>query len=97
MVRLILNWIYTFLNRSQRDIKARLYIHKPYADDLLEKVWAKELGIPTSNFMRTIYKPTGYLAKKRPSYMGCLRLEVLKSTKEMRKIIFWINLPVDYY
>ncbi|MBI5004380.1 helix-turn-helix domain-containing protein [Candidatus Kaiserbacteria bacterium] len=96
MVRVMLLWMKQFLGLHTSEIRARLYIHKPYAHEQCEEYWAERTGIPRANFGKTIYKPTGLLIKKRPNYKGCLRIETGK-TAHLRKMLFWTNMMVEYY
>lgn len=96
MMYVMLLWMRQFLGLSVSDIKARLYIHKPYAHERCEEYWAEQTKIPLANFGKTIYKPTGLLIKKRPDYKGCLRIETGK-TAHLRKMLFWTNMLVEYY
>lgn len=91
MISLMVKWVEMFLSIPRVQQKARLYIHKPYAHENLEKKWAALLEIPLGNFQKTIYKPTGLLVKKRPQYKGCLRLEIGR-VRFMRKMQYWQNL-----
>jgi len=96
MMYVMLLWMRQFLGLGVSDVRARLYIHKPYAHEQCEKYWAEQTSIPLSNFGKTIYKPTGLLIKKRPNYKGCLRIETGK-TAHLRKMLFWTNMLVEYY
>ena len=91
MVNVMLTWIEKFWNIPRTAINMRLYSHKPYAHEGCEEKWAKELSVPLSNFLKTIYKPTGLLIKKRPNYKGCLRVELGKVTN-LRKMLFLQNM-----
>ncbi len=76
MMQVMILWIEQFLKIPRRELKVRLFIHRPYAHEQCEKQWSERLRIPISNFQKTIYKPTGRLVKKRPDYRGCLRIEI---------------------
>jgi hypothetical protein len=96
MIDFMLLWVEKFFGISRRDIRVRLYIHKPYAHENCEGFWSRKIGVPLCNFQKTIYKPTGLLVKKRPNYKGCLRIEISK-TVLLRKMIFWQSMLVDEY
>jgi len=96
MISLMLSWIEKFFGVRRSAIKVRLYTHKPFAHERPEEWWSKEIGVPLSNFQKTIYKPTGLLVKKRPNYKGCLRIE-LGSTTRLRKMQFWQRMLVEHY
>lgn len=96
MIKLMVVWIERFLGVSKSDIKARLFTHKPFAQENNEKYWSDTSGIPLENFRKTIYKPTGLLVKKHPNYKGCLRIELGKVVY-LRKIAFWQKMMVEYY
>lgn len=97
MMKVMIFWVEQFLDRKRKNMFARLYMHKPYIHEEWEKYWAQEINISIKNFKKTTYKPTGLLVKKRPNYKGCLRLELPKSTKDFKKIVFWCNMLVEYY
>lgn len=96
MMLFMVHWIERFLRVPVEQIKARLYIHKPYAQENCEHFWSVRLGIPTQSFQKTIYKPTGLLIKKRPNYKGCLRIVVDKKNLRL-KMLFWQNMMIDEY
>lgn len=96
MVNLMLAWVECFLGWSRSIVKARLYIHKPYAHENCEGFWQKRISIPIENFQRTIYKPTGLLVKKRPNYKGCLRVHIDK-VAFLKKTLFWQSMLIDEY
>lgn len=96
MIQLMLAWMNIFLGLRKEDIKARLYIHKPYANEDCEGYWSQETGIPRQNFGTTIYKPTGLLIKKRPGYRGCLRIEA-GGVVALRKYLYWQEMMLKDY
>lgn len=96
MVESMVRWINDFLGVEPTYIKARLYIHKPYAHERLESFWSQRTHIPLENFFKTIYKPTFLLIKKRPNYKGCLRLE-LGQRAMLLKMLFWQNMLIKHY
>lgn len=96
MIVVMLDWMEKFLQVERTQVGARLYLHKPYAHENCELYWSNSIKIPLSNFRRTIYKPTGLLIKKRPSYMGCLRIEVGK-VAYFRKYTFWQKMLLVEY
>lgn len=96
MVSVMLNWMERFFKIHRREVNARLYIHKPYAHENCEAHWSRAIGIPIGNFRKTIYKPTGLLVKKRPGYMGCLRIEMGK-VSYFRKYVFWQAMMLEDY
>ncbi|HEY4526999.1 MAG TPA: hypothetical protein VJK53_04115 [Candidatus Paceibacterota bacterium] len=94
MMRYMVVWTETFLKLPRINMKARLYIHKPYAHENLERYWSARLEVPMKNFRKTIYKPTGLLVKKRPGYKGCLKIIVDKTSLRL-KMLFWQNMLVE--
>jgi hypothetical protein len=96
MIELMLSWIEKFFNVPRSAVKVRLFIHKPYAHECCELWWSRKILIPTTNFQKTIYKPTGLLVKKRLEYKGCLRIE-LGTTFRLRKMLFWQNMLIEHY
>lgn len=96
MINLMLLWIEKFFGVSRSVMKVRLYTHRPFAHERSEEWWSSEIGVPLSNFQKTIYKPTGLLVKKRPNYKGCLRIELGTITR-LRKMQFWQRMLVEHY
>ena len=96
MMGMMIDWIELFLKVPRTRIRARLYLHKPYAHENCEDYWARMTGISIQNFRKTIFKPTGLLVKKRPDYKGCLRIE-LDKTEYLRKMTFWQRMLVGQY
>ena len=97
MIETMLCWLEKYNNLYRKDLYFRLFLHLPYKDENWEQWWAKELGVPLSNFKKTIIKPSGLGVKKRPSYKGCLRVEVPKSKSLLFKTKVWIKMMVDDY
>jgi hypothetical protein len=96
MMMVVLAWIERFFGVQREDVRARLYIHKPYAHENCEGYWSRTIRVPLSNFRKTIYKPTGLLVKKRPNYMGCLRIEI-GGVSYLRKYLYWQNMMLEDY
>ncbi len=96
MIRVMVEWLESFLGYSRMGMRFRLYIHKPYAHENLEKFWMKYLHVTSEQFVKTIYKPTSLGIKKRPNYKGCLRIEVPKSHDLLCKMKFWQSMQVEY-
>ncbi|MFM2340044.1 MAG: hypothetical protein RLZZ360_680 [Candidatus Parcubacteria bacterium] len=97
MIALMLKWLITFTGYQMHEFGFRLYIHAPYAQQDLESWWQHYLGVSTSQFRKTIIKPTSLGIKKRPNYKGCLRIEVPRSSILLLKMKFFINLQVEHH
>ncbi|MDP3999407.1 MAG: hypothetical protein Q8P76_02320 [bacterium] len=93
IIKIMINWFNKFLDIPREKMKFRLYIHKPYADEKLEKYWSQGLKISLNQFQSTVYKFTPYNFKKIPDYKGCLRLYV-GGINHLRKILGWQKLFV---
>lgn len=96
MINLMVDWMERYFSIPRSEIRARLYIHKPYAHERCEEFWSSKTGISIKNFRRTIYKPTPLLIKKRPGYRGCIRIEVGK-VAFFRKMVFWQQMFLEHY
>lgn len=96
MINIMLVWIEKYLKVHKKDVFVRLYIHKPYREENCEKFWSEHIGVSLEKFKKTIYKPTGLGVKKRPSYKGCLRIELGK-VNYLRKIKFWQQMLITHY
>lgn len=97
MIVLMLKWLELYAESDRSLLRYRLYIHKPYAHEDLEEIWAKKMCVTTAQFGKTIYKPTALGIKRRPSYKGCMRIEVPKSKKLLCKMRFWQSLQVEHF
>ena len=96
MICTMLLWIDAFFGLKKEEIGVRLYSHKPFAGEKQEEYWARTIGIPLSNFKRTVYKASESLSKKRPGYKGCLRIQ-LGRTVHFKKIQFWQQMLIECY
>ena len=95
MVLLMIRWMERYLNVNRASIHSRLYIHKPYAHEGCEEYWAGAIGIPRKLFKKTVYKPTGRLVKKRPSYKGVLRIST--NAEHLKKMKYWMQMLIECY
>ena len=93
ILKIMIKWFNKFLKIPKIKMKFRLYTHKPYSEDNLEKYWSTYLNISPDQFQKTIYKYTPYKIKKNPDYKGCLRIYV-GSINNLRKILNWQKLFV---
>lgn len=96
MIKVMLLWIHKYHSVTWNDLSLRLYIHKPYADKNYERFWSEKTGIDLAKFKKSVYKPTQLGIKKRPGYMGCVRIEVPRGLSLLRKMQFWQNMLVEY-
>ena len=94
MILFMVRWLSEYLSIPASAMRARLYIHKPYASENCERFWHQKTAIPLGNFRKTIYKPTGLLIKKRPYYKGCLRIEC-GGRAALLKMLFWQNMLIE--
>jgi hypothetical protein len=79
LMKYMILWVTKCGNKDFKTLRFRLYIHKLYEHENCETFWLKELKADSTQFLKTIYKPTGRVYKKNPQYKGCLRLEVAGS------------------
>lgn len=96
MIVLMLDWVRRFLEVDEKEIAFRLYLHKPYAHEDCEGFWSQKTGIPLTAFKKTVYKPTGLLIKRRPSYKGCIRLELYRVV-HIRRMKYWQQMLIERY
>lgn len=100
MILLMTKWMHKFLGVSKERIRPSLYLHKPYANENCEQYWASKIGIPLSQFRKTVYKKgTGLGSKKRLNYKGCLRIDVNGggASYMLQKTKAWQQCLIDYY
>ena len=97
MVEVMLQWFEKFTPYLRHKLRYRLYIHKPYAHENCEQQWATHLSVSLSTFTPTSYKPTSKGIKIRANYIGCMRVEVPKSSKLLFALKLWTNLLVEYH
>jgi hypothetical protein len=97
VIELMVSWLKSYVGVSDQDILFRLFIHKPYADNLCEEWWQNKLEVPRDRFLKTVYKETVHKSKRKTGHHGCLRIEV----KESKKLLFMMkvlqNVAVEYY
>lgn len=96
MIVFMYKWVQKYLNIDKKLIKARLFTHNIEGCDTHLPFWANILGIETTSFEKTIFKPTIHKIKKNPSYKGCLRLTVA-SIDKLRMMKAWQKLIIRYY
>lgn len=97
MQKIMVRWIEKYLEVNRTSLQVRLYTHRPFAHEGHEKYWEQQLSINASQFRKTVYKPTGLLVKKRPSYKGCLRIITPAGRKNLLKMLFWQQMLIDKY
>ena len=97
MVKIFLSWIEKYTNYDRSMLRYRLYIHKPYAHENCEIKWSESLCVSLNNFTKTSFKPTNKGVKIRKNYIGCLRVEVPKSSYLLFKMKIWTDLMVEYH
>jgi hypothetical protein len=97
MIVIMIQWLEKYTTYSRLSLRYRLYIHKPYAHENCEQWWAEKLSVPLSTFTKTSYKPTSTGIKIRQNYMGCLRIEVPKSSALLHALKIWTDLLVEYH
>lgn len=90
MIKTMMSWLREVCHIDRDQIGIRIYAHKIYAHKHPEKYWATIIGIPATDFKRTVYKPTPWTVKKNPIYMGCCRVE-LRGSDFYWKVIAWIK------
>ncbi len=96
MIGFMLSWIRHYLIDDEEEIRMRVYTHKSFAHEHHEKAWAKVTGIPLSRFGSTVFKSQGLMVKKRPNYMGCVRIE-LGRVKRLRAMAYWQQMLIEHY
>lgn len=94
---LMIKWLVTYAAIEKKDLRFRLYVHKAYQSEECDSWWAKKLLVRSSQFLKTIIKPSGLSIKKRPNYRGCLRIEVRTSKSLLNKMRFWQKMLVEFY
>lgn len=96
MIKLMIRWVESYLGAAKKEVGLRLYAHKPYMHENYEDFWSKETGIPLEQFKKTVYKASESLVKKRPGYMGCMRIELGK-VSYFRRLQYWQQLLIGHY
>lgn len=97
MISVVLMWLEKYCEISRSELFFRLYMHKPYAHENCETWWKYQLKVQSSQFSKTIYKPTQLGVKKRPNYRGCLKVEVRRSKSLLCKMKYWQQMLVEHY
>lgn len=97
MQLVMMSWLIKFADIEKKDLRFRLYIHKPYQSETCDQWWVKKLQVHPSQFLSTVIKPSGLGVKKRPDYRGCLRIEVRSSKALLNQMRFWQKMLVEFY
>lgn len=97
LIRTVVIWLERFPSVCSEDIHFRLFIHKPYAHEDLETWWQKQLGVDQERFLKTIYKDTKHLVKRKVGHHGCIRVEVRRSKHLLCKMKFLKEMAVESY
>ncbi|MEZ4194866.1 MAG: hypothetical protein R3B53_00490 [Candidatus Paceibacterota bacterium] len=97
MQQVMMLWLIMFADIAKKDLRFRLYIHKPYQSEACDDWWIKKLQVHPDQFLSTVIKPSGLGVKKRPDYRGCLRIEVRSSKALLNKMRFWQKMLVEFY
>lgn len=97
MQKVMVKWLTTYTGIEKKDLRFRLFVHKAYQSEECDAWWAQKLQVSSSQFLKTIIKPSGLGVKKRPSYRGCLRIEVRSSKPLLNKMRFWQKMLVEFY
>jgi len=96
MMKIILLWLEKYLNISRKDIKFRLFMDFLEKNEENKHFWVKTLGIPTTNFSKTVYQKSGKSSKKTREYKGSIAFN-FSNIETMRKIIAWQKLMIGYH
>lgn len=97
MIAMMVQWLEKYLNIAPDDLRCRLYIHSPYADEECEEYWARIVGKPDASSIRTTYKPTAHNFKRNKEYKGCLRITVPRGTTALKVVLEWQRLLILHY
>ena len=91
VIRVFLAWL-GLLGVELKDLTFRVAIHHTGDVAAAEQFWAGVVGIPTSDLQRTsLKKHARRPARRLPTeeYVGCLRVDIRKSTDFNRQIAGW--------
>jgi hypothetical protein len=91
VIRVFLAWL-SLLGITQSEVTFRVAIHRSGDVDGAEKFWAAVVGVSQSELARTSLKRHERRQSRHhptESYLGCLRVEVRKSTDFNRQIAGW--------
>jgi hypothetical protein len=75
LIKLMLQWFGKYLQTPKNKVRLRLFSHKIYAHENHEKMWKSLINLPSSQFRKTIYKPTPHKVKRNKDYKGCMRID----------------------
>lgn len=81
MLKLYLEWLRKFGKVKNEDFGLRLHLHinHKHREESIKSIWSKELGLPLSNFNKTLYKkhnPKTVRKKTGDSYIGLVSVRV---------------------
>jgi len=95
MVQFLYMWSQKYLGVPKERIGVRIYMHKCYSQSECERFWTKLLDLQSSQLKRTIFKPSAHTYKKKPSYHGCVRLEI-GGVQYYRAMMAWKGCLKEY-
>lgn len=95
ILKIMIQWAERFLHISRESLKARLYMHRQYANENLETFWIRTLKLQEIQMKKTIFKKSQFEFKKNQAYKGCLRIH-LGGIHELRKIFHWQKMIAQY-
>lgn len=91
VIRVFLAWL-EMLGVKKDDLTFRISIHESGDVNAAEHFWADVVGVPRSELRRTPLKRHSTRSTRRlptESYVGCLRVDVRRSTDLNRQIAGW--------
>ncbi|MEO8637897.1 MAG: hypothetical protein ABI430_03290 [Candidatus Taylorbacteria bacterium] len=96
MALLMIKWVERYLRIPKNGLKYKLFIHKPYEHDKVDKLWSQIIQVPAHVFLKTIYGSGKKETRKNPIYNGSLMIKT-GGVDVLRKLIAWQKLLIKYY
>ena len=94
IIKLMIRWFIECWGLGKERFQPRVFISDTHVDreEIVLKFWSKELGIPRSQFRKTIFlKNRKKIYENRDVYYGVLALRVSKGTDLKYKILAYIQ------
>jgi transcriptional regulator with XRE-family HTH domain len=90
VIRVFLAWL-ELLGVERTELIFRVAIHRDGDARAAERFWAEVVGISVSDLQRTTFKEHERTTRRLPTadYVGCLRVDVRRSTDFNRQIAGW--------
>lgn len=96
VICLMMRWFREICHVPEDKFRVSLYLHQLHVREDARDFWSKVTGIPPSQFLKDIIKPTIYSQRTNKLYEGVCRITVC-SVDLFRRIVGWKIGVIDYF